>query len=80
MTASEASRNFSAVLDKAEAGETIIITRGGKRLAVIGPAPAANGKAIKEVLADYTPSHSDDLEREITATRDLLTLNDPWNE
>lgn len=33
MTASEASRNFSHVLDSAERGDAIVITRGGRRVA-----------------------------------------------
>jgi prevent-host-death family protein len=41
MTATEASRSFAVVLDEAERGETIVVTRGGKRIAVIGPAPTA---------------------------------------
>ncbi|MGW0826171.1 type II toxin-antitoxin system Phd/YefM family antitoxin [Streptomyces sp. NPDC002845] len=34
MTATEASRNFAAVLDAAERGERIVITRAGRRLAM----------------------------------------------
>ena len=33
MTASEASRNFSALLDAIERGETVAVSRGGKRIA-----------------------------------------------
>ncbi|WP_433603536.1 type II toxin-antitoxin system Phd/YefM family antitoxin [Nocardia sp. CA-135953] len=43
VSASEASRNFAELLSRAERGETVVITRGGRRLAVIGPAPVANG-------------------------------------
>ncbi|WP_322759437.1 type II toxin-antitoxin system Phd/YefM family antitoxin [Frankia sp. Cr2] len=50
MTASEASRNFSAVLDEAEHGETIVVTRSGRRVAVIMPAPQTNGEALREVF------------------------------
>ncbi|MGH7911224.1 MAG: type II toxin-antitoxin system Phd/YefM family antitoxin [Candidatus Dormibacteraceae bacterium] len=50
LSASEASRNFSAVLDSAEHGETIVVTRSGRRVALISPAPAANGAALREVL------------------------------
>ncbi|WP_235433709.1 MULTISPECIES: type II toxin-antitoxin system Phd/YefM family antitoxin [Protofrankia] len=46
MTASEASRNFSALLDDAEHGETIMVTRSGRRVAVIMPAPQGNGEAL----------------------------------
>lgn len=50
MAASEASRSFSAVLDSAEQGETIVITRGGRRVATIAPAPRSNGAALREVF------------------------------
>lgn len=50
MTASEASRNFSHVLDSAERGDAIVITRGGRRVAAIIPAPQANGAALRAVL------------------------------
>ena len=50
MSASEAARRFSAVLDGAEHGETVVITRGGRRIALIVPAPRANGGAVAEVL------------------------------
>lgn len=50
MAATEASRRFSAVLDAAENGETIAVTRGGRRIAMIVPAPRANGGAVLDVL------------------------------
>jgi len=36
MSASEVARSFSAALDGAEKGETIVITRGGRRVAMVG--------------------------------------------
>ncbi|NGO43270.1 type II toxin-antitoxin system Phd/YefM family antitoxin [Streptomyces ureilyticus] len=55
MTATDASRNFTSVLDRAEHGETIVITRGGRRLAILAPAPApvGNGAALREFLAAH---------------------------
>ena len=50
MTATEASRSFAALLDEAERGETIIVTRGGRRIATIGPATAANGRDVLTLL------------------------------
>ncbi|PJE94142.1 hypothetical protein CUT44_27990 [Streptomyces carminius] len=35
MTATEVSRNFASVLDQIEQGETVIITRGGRRLVIM---------------------------------------------
>lgn len=50
MSASEAARNFSALLDAAERGETIVVTRSGRRVALIEAAPKANGRALRELL------------------------------
>jgi antitoxin (DNA-binding transcriptional repressor) of toxin-antitoxin stability system len=50
MSASEVARSFSAVLDGAESGEAIVITRGGRRVALLVPAPRANGSAVAQVL------------------------------
>ncbi len=53
MSASEVARSFSAALDGAENGETIVITRGGHRVAMLVPAPRANGRAVLDVLATW---------------------------
>ena len=50
ITASEASRNFSAVLDSVENGEEVVVTRAGRRIAAISPGPAATGAALNAVL------------------------------
>ncbi|WP_329133025.1 type II toxin-antitoxin system prevent-host-death family antitoxin [Streptomyces sp. NBC_01476] len=71
MTATEASRNFAAILDAAEHGETIVITRAGRRLAQIGPAPVGNGAALNGILAEYTPD--EDFAADVAASRELLT-------
>lgn len=78
MTATEASRNFAAVLDAAEHGETIVITRAGRRLALIGPAPAGNGAALNDILAGYQPD--DRFADDVRSTRELLTdeLSAQW--
>jgi len=80
MTASEVSRNFASVLDSAEHGETIVVTRGGKRLATIAPAPAANGRDLADFLAAHARTLDDDFGDDIAATRGLLELGDPWND
>ena len=53
LSATEASRAFAAVLDDAEHGETIVITRGGRRIATIGPASSSNGAAFLALLKDH---------------------------
>jgi len=70
ITATEASRRFAAVLDEAEHGETIVVTRGGRRVAVIGPAPVAAGRAVKDVLRRHR--RDDDWEDDLRAVRGLV--------
>lgn len=53
MTTSEVSRNLSAVLDEAERGGTIAVTRSGQRVALIVPAPRTNGAAVAEYLRGW---------------------------
>ncbi|MEY9840385.1 antitoxin (DNA-binding transcriptional repressor) of toxin-antitoxin stability system [Streptacidiphilus sp. EB103A] len=82
MTATEAGRSFSAVLDLASEGETISITRGGELVATIVPPVRSNGAAIIAAYADHRPdpAFADDLE---TAHRDLNLpeeVRDPWDE
>ncbi|MFJ6015362.1 type II toxin-antitoxin system Phd/YefM family antitoxin [Streptomyces sp. NPDC092952] len=78
MTATEASRNFASVLDRAERGETIAITRGGRRLAILSPAPAGNGAALMEFLAGHPVD--DDFAADVESVRDLTTdeLGTAW--
>ncbi|MFG1702773.1 type II toxin-antitoxin system Phd/YefM family antitoxin [Nonomuraea sp. M3C6] len=72
MTATEASRSFATVLDEAERGETIMVTRGGKRIAVIGPAPAAPGRMVKAFLARSAGTVDNDFGADIAAARETV--------
>jgi prevent-host-death family protein len=84
MTAAEAARNFSALLSAAEGGETIVVTRSGKRAALITPAPRSSGKALRAVFKqyrvhpivddDWTSTIADGLSS-VSAAEDI----DPWN-
>ena len=47
MTATDASRNFSDLLDAIEQGETVTITRGSKVVAEIGPARRRTGADLR---------------------------------
>jgi prevent-host-death family protein len=84
LTASEASRNFSALLDAVEGGETIAVSRGGRRIAAIAPAEHDTWSGFADVVnrrrADR-PIGDDELERNIadalTAVRTDLDV-DPW--
>lgn len=65
VTASEASRAFSAVLDSAERGETITVTRGGVEVARITPVATARWGALREVLADWVPPDDPTIEADM---------------
>jgi prevent-host-death family protein len=85
MSASEASRSFSAVLDSAEHGETIVVTRGGRRVAAITPIPVANGAALREVFERWhaSPAIDDALGARVAAVRDAASAEmdaDPWRD
>ncbi|NLU73911.1 type II toxin-antitoxin system Phd/YefM family antitoxin [Streptomyces sp. HNM0575] len=78
MTATEVSRNFASVLDRAEHGETIVITRGGRRLATLAPTTTGNGGALMDFLAAHPVD--EDFERDVASARDSVTdeMNATW--
>ncbi|BBX96601.1 type II toxin-antitoxin system Phd/YefM family antitoxin [Mycobacterium lacus] len=83
VTASEASRNFSAVLDSVERGETIVVTRAGRRVASIAPAPAVTGAALNAVLTRWRGAAAldDDFAESIETARAAASSEgdrDPW--
>lgn len=83
MTASEVSRNFSAVLDEAERGGTIAVTRNGERIAHIVPAPRANGAALAEMFREWRgklvfEDHWDEILEENRSMP--ARLEDPWRD
>jgi antitoxin (DNA-binding transcriptional repressor) of toxin-antitoxin stability system len=79
MTATEASRNFSDLLDAIERGETVTITRGHHAVAEIRPAPRRTGVDLRIALASVPPPD----DRFATDIADALTAlttegTDPW--
>lgn len=79
MSASEVSRAFSAVLDEAEHGETIVVTRGGRRVATISATSAATWGALRAALAGWAPTPDPEFEDDLRAARTTVTLGeDPW--
>jgi antitoxin (DNA-binding transcriptional repressor) of toxin-antitoxin stability system len=50
VTATEASRSFAAIQDDAERGHVVVVIRGGRRIATIGPAKASNGACVLTLL------------------------------
>ena len=84
MSASEVARRFSAVLDSAENGEAVVITRGGRQVAMLVPAPRANGAALLDVLRrwDGRVPVGDAFEADVAAARQVPADldGDPWRE
>lgn len=79
MSASEVSRAFSAVLDEAERGETIVVTRGGRRVVIITATSSATWGALRNALADWTPPLDTDLAVDMRAAREAVHLDeDSW--
>jgi len=59
LTATEAARRFSDVLDAVEhEGESFLVRRGGKVVASIVPAPPRRGRALKDALLHHQPDSS----------------------
>lgn len=59
VSATQASRRFSEMLDRVErSGETFLVVRHGRPIATIGPAEGATGKALKEALRTHQPERS----------------------
>jgi prevent-host-death family protein len=75
VTATEASRSFASLLDEAERGGTIVVTRGGRRVASIGPAAGANGRDVIALLSSTSidPAFSTDVD----AARESITSEVP---
>src|SRR5260370_7481439 len=55
MTATEASRHFSDLLDAVERGETVTILRGSHPVAEIGPAHRRTGADLRTALEGTPP-------------------------
>ena len=72
VTATEASRSFAALLDEVESGQTVMVTRGGRRIACIGPAAASNGGDVVALLTAGLPDHS--FAADVAAARDAVSL------
>lgn len=56
LSATEAARNFSDVLDSVESdSETFVVVRRGRVVAKIGPAVGGTGRALKAALRKHRP-------------------------
>ena len=79
MSATDASRNFSALLDAVERGEQVTITRGNRPVAEIAPARRRTGRDLRLALAELAPL-DDAFESDIASARELVQddWQDPW--
>jgi prevent-host-death family protein len=79
MTATEASRHFSDLLDAVERGETVTILRGSHPVAEIGPAHRRRGVDLRTALEGISPP-DDAFTKDILAALAMVTseVPDPW--
>ena len=87
MSATEVARNFSAVLDSIENGETVVITRAGSQVAKLVSTPRANGAALAEVLRRWQsdPALDERWAANVAEARKLMNASaeldrDPWRD
>jgi prevent-host-death family protein len=80
LSATDASRRFSEVLDDVEdSGESYVVVRHGRAVATIGPANGGTGKALKQVLrANSTDDSWADEVRELR--EEVGPVTDPWHD
>ena len=79
MSATEASRNFSDLLDAIERGETVTITRGNHVVAEMRPARRRAGADLRAAL-EHIPPPDDRFAEDIAGALALISGegNDPW--
>jgi prevent-host-death family protein len=80
MTATEAARSFSDVLNRVAAGEVVEVTRSGAPVAVIGPPRPGTLSAERfRALMASAPRPDDAFAVELAAARESTgTPDDPW--
>ena len=79
ITATEASRNFSELLDAIERGESVTITRGHHAVAEIMPARRRTGADLRAAI-ERIPAPDDRFAADIEAALALTSgeEEDPW--
>ncbi|HRE02753.1 MAG TPA: type II toxin-antitoxin system prevent-host-death family antitoxin, partial [Ilumatobacteraceae bacterium] len=55
ISATDASRRFSDLLDAIEAGESVVVTRGNRPIAEVRPAIRRTGRDLRAALAEMEP-------------------------
>jgi prevent-host-death family protein len=75
LTATEAARRFSDLLDAVEhRGESFVISRKGKAVAVVSPARPASGRELKDFLRRQGPDEA--WEKDLVDTRRRLFVEE----
>jgi prevent-host-death family protein len=79
ISATEASRRFSDLLDAIERGESVTVTRGNRPVAEIRPAHRRTGRDLRAALAQTSPP-DDRFESEIAEALTYVATDrtDPW--
>jgi prevent-host-death family protein len=79
ISATEASRKFSDLLDAIERGESVTVTRGNRVVAEIRPAHHRTGRDLRAALAEIAPP-DDRFEASIADALTDVTNDraDPW--
>jgi len=80
MTATEAARSFSDVLNRVAAGEEVEVTRSGAPVAVIGPHRArfVSGERFRELIAT-APRPDEDFAEDLRTVRESAgPPREPW--
>jgi prevent-host-death family protein len=84
MTATEASRNFSAVLDRVQAGEEIEIVRNGALVAVIRPLAVKKqwltAAEFRELMRSLPPVDEDFIKDLDDIRQESGFPEDPWKK
>lgn len=78
LTATEAARSFSDVLNRVAAGEEVEVTRSGAPVAVIGPPKArlVSAERFRELIAGAPPP-DEDFASDLRALRGTVPPPDP---
>lgn len=81
ITATEAARKFSELLDAIENGEEVTITRGKVPVAVMGPAPRHTGADLRAAL-ERNAFEDDAFEADVLSAREAIDdqVRNPWDD
>ncbi len=81
ISATEASRRFSDLLDSIEAGESVVVTRGNRPIAEMRPAVCRTGRDLRDALAALPPP-DEHLRADIAEALDFVaeSTGTPWDD